>query len=50
MPARSGACGGMSLPNTMASAIEALGMALPFNLPPAIGKEKQQDAISAVLL
>lgn len=43
-----GACGGMYTANTMASAIEALGMALPYNSSnPAIGKEKKQDAISA---
>ncbi len=40
-----GACGGMYTANTMASAIEALGMAMPYNSSnPAIGKEKQQDA------
>ncbi|NNE77169.1 MAG: dihydroxy-acid dehydratase, partial [Pricia sp.] len=43
-----GACGGMYTANTMASAIEALGMAMPYNSSnPAIGKEKQQDAISS---
>jgi dihydroxy-acid dehydratase len=43
-----GACGGMYTANTMASAIEALGMALPYNSSnPAIGKEKKQDAINA---
>ena len=43
-----GACGGMYTANTMASAIEALGMALPYNSSnPAIGKEKQQDAINS---
>ena len=43
-----GACGGMYTANTMASAIEALGMALPFNSSnPAIGKEKKQDCIDA---
>ncbi len=43
-----GACGGMYTANTMASAIEALGMALPYNSSnPAIGKEKQKDAINA---
>tara|TARA_B100000686_G_scaffold355023_1_gene469168 strand:+ start:17508 stop:19184 length:1677 start_codon:yes stop_codon:yes gene_type:complete len=36
-----GACGGMYTANTMASAIEALGMTLPFNSSnPAISKEK----------
>ena len=43
-----GACGGMYTANTMASAIEALGMTLPFNSSnPATGKEKQLDAIKA---
>ncbi len=43
-----GACGGMYTANTMASAIEALGMALPFNSSnPAIGEEKKQDCIEA---
>ncbi len=43
-----GACGGMYTANTMASAIEALGMAMPFNSSnPAIGKEKQNDAIES---
>ena len=43
-----GACGGMYTANTMASAIEALGMTLPFNSSnPATGKEKQSDAINA---
>ncbi len=41
-----GACGGMYTANTMASAIEALGMAMPYNSSnPAIGKTKQDDAI-----
>jgi len=44
-----GACGGMYTANTMASAIEALGMAMPYNSSnPAIGKEKQQDILSRV--
>ncbi len=39
-----GACGGMYTANTMASAIEALGMSLPFNSSyPAQSKEKAQD-------
>ncbi len=39
-----GACGGMYTANTMASAIEALGMALPYNSSnPAISKEKNQE-------
>jgi dihydroxy-acid dehydratase len=43
-----GACGGMYTANTMASAIEALGMALPYNSSnPATGKEKQKEAIQA---
>jgi dihydroxy-acid dehydratase len=43
-----GACGGMYTANTMASAIEALGMALPFNSSnPALSKEKQQESIEA---
>jgi dihydroxy-acid dehydratase len=43
-----GACGGMYTANTMASAIEALGMALPYNSSnPATGKEKKQEAIKA---
>ena len=43
-----GACGGMYTANTMASAIEALGMALPFNSSnPATGEEKKKEAIKA---
>jgi len=43
-----GACGGMYTANTMASAIEALGMALPFySSNPATGKEKKEEAIEA---
>ena len=43
-----GACGGMYTANTMASAIEALGMAMPYNSSnPAIGKPKQEDAINS---
>lgn len=43
-----GACGGMYTANTMASAIEALGMALPYNSSnPAIGEEKRKDCIAA---
>jgi len=43
-----GACGGMYTANTMASAIEALGMAMPYNSSnPAIGKRKQIDAIDS---
>ncbi len=41
-----GACGGMYTANTMASAIEALGMSLPFNSSyPAQSAEKQQDCL-----
>lgn len=43
-----GACGGMYTANTMASAIEALGMALPFNSSnPALSNEKKQESIRA---
>ncbi|MGB5237736.1 MAG: dihydroxy-acid dehydratase [Flavobacteriaceae bacterium] len=43
-----GACGGMYTANTMASAIEALGMALPYNSSnPATGTEKKQDCINS---
>ena len=43
-----GACGGIYTANTMASAIEALGMAMPYNSSnPAIGKDKQYDAINS---
>ncbi|MAL58691.1 MAG: dihydroxy-acid dehydratase [Flavobacteriaceae bacterium] len=43
-----GACGGMYTANTMASAIEALGMALPYNSSnPATGIEKKKEAITA---
>jgi dihydroxy-acid dehydratase len=43
-----GACGGMYTANTMASAIEALGMTLPFNSSnPATGEEKKIDAVKA---
>lgn len=41
-----GACGGMYTANTMASAIEALGMSLPYNSSyPAGSAEKQQDCL-----
>lgn len=40
-----GACGGMYTANTMASAIEALGMALPYNSSnPATGADKKADS------
>ncbi len=43
-----GACGGMYTANTMASAIEALGMALPYNSSnPAVGEEKKTDSVEA---
>jgi dihydroxy-acid dehydratase len=43
-----GACGGMYTANTMASAIEALGMALPYNSSnPATGTEKRADCEAA---
>ena len=39
-----GACGGMYTANTMASAIEALGMSLPFSSSnPALSEEKQKE-------
>ena len=43
-----GACGGMYTANTMASAIEALGMAIPYNSSnPATGSEKKEDCIKS---
>ncbi len=43
-----GACGGMYTANTMASAIEALGMAMPYNSSnPATGKDKEKDCLEA---
>jgi dihydroxy-acid dehydratase len=43
-----GACGGMYTANTMASAIEALGMSLPYNSSnPARGEEKQKESVQA---
>ncbi len=43
-----GACGGMYTANTMASAIEALGMSLPYNSSnPAISNDKEQECIRA---
>ena len=43
-----GACGGMYTANTMASAIEALGMALPYNSSnPAEGEAKKAGSIAA---
>jgi dihydroxy-acid dehydratase len=41
-----GACGGMYTANTMASAIEALGMSLPFNSSyPAVSSNKEKDCL-----
>jgi dihydroxy-acid dehydratase len=43
-----GACGGMYTANTMASAIEALGMALPYSSSnPALSKEKSKECADA---
>ncbi|TBW26689.1 dihydroxy-acid dehydratase [Gramella sp. KN1008] len=43
-----GACGGMYTANTMASAIEALGMSLPYNSSnPATGPEKKKESKKA---
>jgi len=43
-----GACGGMYTANTMASAIEALGMSLPYSSSnPALSEEKQQECAAA---
>ena len=43
-----GACGGMYTANTMASAIEALGMALPYSSSnPALSKEKVEECLAA---
>lgn len=43
-----GACGGMYTANTMASAIEALGMSLPYSSSnPALSKEKQEECLEA---
>jgi dihydroxy-acid dehydratase len=43
-----GACGGMYTANTMASAIEALGMSLPYSSSnPAIGGDKKQECLDA---
>jgi len=44
----SGACGGMYTANTMASAIEALGMSLPYNASnPAKSDQKTEESIAA---
>ena len=43
-----GACGGMYTANTMAAAIEALGMSLPYSSSnPALSKEKQEECYAA---
>ncbi len=43
-----GACGGMYTANTMASAIEALGMSLPYSSSyPALSEEKQNECLEA---
>jgi len=43
-----GACGGMYTANTMASGIEALGMALPYNSSnPALSKDKKLESVNA---
>lgn len=43
-----GACGGMYTANTMASAIEAMGMSLPYSSSsPAISPEKRQECLDA---
>jgi dihydroxy-acid dehydratase len=43
-----GACGGMYTANTMASAIEALGMSLPYSASnPALSEDKQKECMSA---
>lgn len=43
-----GACGGMYTANTMASAIEALGMTLPYNSSnPALSPAKKEESIKA---
>ena len=42
-----GACGGMYTANTMASAIEALGMSLPYNSSnPAVSNVKEEECLS----
>lgn len=43
-----GACGGMYTANTMASAIEAMGMSLPYSSSnPAISEEKKKECLAA---
>ncbi|MCU0446959.1 MAG: dihydroxy-acid dehydratase [Microscillaceae bacterium] len=42
-----GACGGMYTANTMSSAIEAMGMSLPYSSSnPAIGQDKHQECLA----
>ncbi|MFI5148221.1 MAG: dihydroxy-acid dehydratase [Bacteroidia bacterium] len=43
-----GACGGMYTANTMSSAIEALGLSLPYSSSnPALSKEKKEECLNA---
>jgi len=43
-----GACGGMYTANTMSSAIEAMGLSLPYSASnPAVGKAKQRECAAA---
>ncbi len=43
-----GACGGMYTANTMASAIEALGMSLPYSSSnPALSEDKKKECLNA---
>jgi len=43
-----GACGGMYTANTMSSAIEALGMSLPYSSSnPALSREKREECLNA---
>ena len=43
-----GACGGMYTANTMSSAIEALGMSLPYSSSnPALSKDKKEECLAA---
>lgn len=43
-----GACGGMYTANTMASAIEAMGMSLPYSSSnPALSEDKQKECLAA---
>ncbi len=43
-----GACGGMYTANTMAAAIEALGMSLPYSSSnPAVSEEKREECLAA---